>query len=276
MTDMNRHIGANRRKKHSEKRQRIGNAMGWLLAKGAAGGKVAAIALLIVGGASYGALRLASWMKRTPLFTVSSITVEGTSRIDKKEIIRLSSIKPGMRMMDLRPAVAERAIETEPWVKTARVVRHFPHAVSIRVRERTPIALVSAGNVYYADEDGMLLPLFFGTYSNLPLITGIADVRLDSVKCVPMGTFKRVKRILDQCASADGAFAKRVSLVDFSGSPVIRLSLDDMPVVIEMQEGDVETSVARLKQLVESVQGEAKGAPKNINLCYENLAYLRW
>jgi POTRA domain, FtsQ-type/Cell division protein FtsQ len=273
---MNRHIGANRRKKHSEKRQRMGNAVGRVLAQGVKGGKLAAIVILVVGGASYGALKLVSWMKHSPLFTVSSITVEGTSRIDKKEIIGLSGIKPGMRMMELRPVASQRAIETEPWVKTARVVRHFPHTVCIRVRERTPIALVSAGNVYYADEDGMLLPLFFGTYSNLPLITGLADVRLDSVKCVAKSGIDRVKRFLDQCASADNAFAKRVSLIDFSASPVIRVSLDDMPVVVEMQEDDIRTSVARLKQLVESMPGEAKGAPKNINLCYENLAYLRW
>jgi cell division protein FtsQ len=273
---MNRHIGANRRKKHSEKRKRMGNAVGQVLAKAVAGGRLAAIAILVVGGASYGALKLVSWMKRAPMFTVSSITVEGTSRIDKKEIIMLSGIKPGMRMMDLRPRASQRAIEAEPWVKAARVVRHFPNTVCIRVRERTPIALVSAGNVYYADEDGMLLPLFFGTYSNLPLVSGLADVRLDSVKCVGAGSFGRVRRFIDQCASVDNAFAKRVSLIDFSASPLIRVSLDDMPVVIEMQENDVKTSVARLKQLVESVQGEAKGSPKNINLCYENLAYLRW
>jgi hypothetical protein len=273
---MQKHIGANRRKRHAEKRRRIGNVMGKAAVKGVTAGKAIAIVLLVIGGASYGALRFASWMKSSPLFIVTSMTVDGASRIDKKEILRLSAIKPGMRMMELRPAASERAIETDPWVKTARVVRHFPHTVAIHVRERTPIALVGAGNVYYADEDGMLLPLFFGTYSNLPMVTGIADVRLDSVKCVAARSFERVKRFLDQCASSDGAFAKRVSLVDFSGDSVIRLSLDDMPIVIEMQERDVKTSIARLKLLVESVQGEVKGAPKNINLCYENLAYLRW
>jgi cell division protein FtsQ len=273
---MQKHIGANRRKRHSEKRRRMGNVMGRVVVKGVMAGKVIAIALLVIGGASYGALRLASWMKSSPLFIVKSMTVDGTFRIDKKEIIRLSAIKPGMRMMELRPAASERAITTDPWVKTVRVVRHFPHTVAIHIRERTPIALVGAGNVYYADEDGMLLPLFFGTYSNLPLITGITDVRLDSVKCVAARSFDRVKRFLDQCASSDGAFAKRVSLADFSAEGIIRLSLDNMPVVIEMQERDVKTSIARLKKLVESVQGESKGGLKNINLCFENLAYLRW
>jgi cell division protein FtsQ len=274
---MNRHIGANRRKKHSEKRRVVGRAIGNIMGRLFSKGKVAAIAFLIIGGASYGAIRLASWMKQSPLFTVSSITVEGTSRIDKKEIVRLSGIRPGMRMMDLRPSAAEKAIEAGPWVKKASVTRHFPHTVSIRIRERTPVALVSAGNVYYADEDGVLLPLFFGTYSNLPLVTGLSDVRLDSAgKCVGAQTFTRVKQFLDQCTSADASIARRISLVDFSGSPNLKLSLDDMPVVIEMQENDVKTSVARLRQLVESVQGETRGAPKNINLCYENLAYLRW
>jgi cell division septal protein FtsQ len=271
---MNRHIGANRRKQHSDKRRRIGKAVTAALTKGARCTKLVVIALIVIGGASYGALMCSSWMKRSPLFTVSSITVEGTARIDKKEILRLSGIKTGMRMLNFRPSAAEKAIEKEPWVKSACVVRRFPHTVAIRIRERTPIVLVSTGRVYYADDDGILLPMFPGTYSNLPLITGIDDVRSDSVMCLGMGALKRIKSLLDQCKSVDVAFAKRLSQIDFSNDPVIRLSLNDMPVVVEMDATETKVSLGRLKGLVESLEGDAGKAPTHINLCYEDLAYL--
>jgi cell division septal protein FtsQ len=273
---MHKHIGANRRKKHSDKRQRIGKAVTTALTKGATGTKFLVIAVVVIGGASYGALKSASWMKRSPLLTVSSVSVEGSSRIDKKEILRLSGIKTGMHMLNISPSAAEKAIEKEPWVKTASVVRRFPHTVVVRIRERTPIALVSAGRVYYADDDGMLLPMFKGTYSNLPLITGIAGVRPDSVPRVGTQALNRIKRLLDQCKSVDAAFAKRVSQIDFSNDPVIRLSLNDMPVVVEMEDTDTKVSLARLKQLVESLEGNVKGAPAHIDLRYEDLAFLRW
>jgi cell division protein FtsQ len=274
---MNKHIGANRQKKYGEQRRRIRKAMTTAVSKGVVGSRFVAIAVVVIGASSYGALRLASWMKSSPMFTVSSITVEGTSRIDKSEVLRLSDIKTGMRIMGIRPGVAERAIAKNPWVKKAGVTRHFPSTVVIRVQERTPIALVNAGNVYYADDEGKLLPLFKGTYSDLPLVTGVKGVRLDSVACVEKQSFERVKRFLDQCKSVDIAFAKRLSQIDFSGDPVIKVSLDDLrPVVIEMNDADTKTSVARLKRLVESVQGGAKGTPKHINLCYQDLAYLQW
>jgi cell division septal protein FtsQ len=273
---MHKHIGANRRKKYGDQHRRIRKAMTTAVSKGVVGSRFIAIAVVVIGGASYGALRLASWMKTSPLFTVSSMTVEGTSRIEKSEILRLSGIKPGMRIMSINPGAAQRAIAQNPWVKQVTVARHFPGTVAICVRERVPIALVNVGNVCYADDDGKLLPLFKGTYSDLPLITGIRGARMDSVACVEKQSFERVKRFLDQCKAVDAAFAKRLSQIDFSGDPVIRMSLDDVPVVIELNDADTKTSVARLKQLVESVQGSVKGTPKHINLCYENLAYLRW
>jgi hypothetical protein len=89
-----------------------------------------------------------------------------------------------------------------------------------------------------------------------------------------MGSLKRIKNFLDQCKSVDVAFAKRVSQIDFSNDPVIRLSLNDMPVVVEMEDTETKVSLARLKRLVESLEGDAGKAPTHINLCYEDLAYL--
>lgn len=274
---MHKRIGANRRKRFGDQRRRIRHAVTTAAAKGAVGSRFVAIAVLVIGGASYGALRLASWMKSSPVFTVSSVTVEGTSRIDKSEVLRLSGLRTGMRIMGISPGAAERAIAKNPWVKRVSVTRHFPGTVVISVQEREPLALINSGNVYYTDDEGKLLPLFPNTYSDLPLITGVKGVRLDSVACIEKQSFARVKRFLDQCKSADATFARRLSQVDFSGDPVIKVSLDDLrPIVIEMNDADTKTSVARLKQLVESVQGGAQGTPKHINLCYENLAYLQW
>jgi hypothetical protein len=274
--DMNKHIGANTRKKHSDRRHRLGNAVTKAARKGAHGSRILALLVLVIGGASYGALKIAAWMKHSPIFTVSSISVEGTVRIDSTDVLRVSGIKTGTRIMDIDPRIAAKAIMKNPWVKSAAIVRHFPHGVVIRIKERIPLVLVSAGTVYYADDAGMLMPLFPGTYSNLPLVTGLKDVRLDSVKCVGKASFERVKRFLDQCKAVDFAFAKRVSQIDFSGDPVVRISLDDMPVIIEMNDADTRTSVARLRHLLESVRDETRGAPRHINLCYENLAYLQW
>jgi cell division protein FtsQ len=272
---MHKRIGANRLRKHSEKRLRAGKTVKKALVKGVLASKIMVIAVCVIGGAAFGAVKLAAWMKNSPLFIVSAIAVEGTSRIDKNEVIRLSGIKTGMRIMDIRPAYAAGAIAKNPWVKQASVTRRFPNRVIINVRERTPVALLSAGNVYYTDDDGNLMPLFAGTYSNLPLITGVKGVRIDSAACVEAGSFDRVKRFLNECKAVDAAFAKRVSQIDFGSDAVIRLSLEDVPVVIEMNDADTKKSMTRLKQIVDSAQDKTGGGLKHINLCYENLAYVR-
>ena len=35
---------------------------------------------------------------------------------------------------------AERELEAIPWVEDAKVTTHFPHGVSIEIRERAPVA----------------------------------------------------------------------------------------------------------------------------------------
>lgn len=179
-------------------------------------------------------------------------------------------------MMQIRPGAVEKAIAKNPWVKSIDVTRHFPSKVVISIKERTPIALVSAKNVYYTDNEGMLLPLFSSTYSNLPLLSGISDIRSDSVKCIGSQTFARVKHFLDDCTQADPAFAKKISQIDFGSDPLIRMSLEDIPYVVDISDADTKTSIYRLKQLVQSVQKDARGTPKQINLCYEDLGYVRW
>jgi len=273
---MAKRIGANRMRKHTEKRRTIGNTMSKAAAKGAKGITMFAMVAGVVGAAIFGAIKLSHWASLSPMFTVATISVIGTSRIDTAEVLKLSGLKTNMKMMTIHSKSVQMAIAKNPWVKSVDVSRHFPNKVVISIKERIPVALVSAKNVFYADNEGMLLPLFNGTYSNLPLLSGITDIRMDSVKCIGGQTFARVKRFLDECRQADPVFAKKISQIDFSSDRLVRMSLEDIPYVVDISDADTKTSMYRLKQLVQSVQKDPRGIPKQINLCYEDLGYVRW
>lgn len=270
---MHKHVGANRRRKHGEKRRAAGKALDRMMGKFLSAGKIAAIALLVCGGGIVAAMKIVPWVNRSPLFTVKDIRVEGCMRVDKAEAVRQSGVAPGMRMMQLSPAAAQKALERIAWVRRARVVRQFPSTVMIRLEERKPIALVNCGRVRYLDEDGVLLPLFTATYSNLPVVSGFMP---DTSGRLSAAALARVKRFLDDCATADASVAKRISQVDFSTPRAVRIKLEDSPAVIEINDAQTATLLRRLQQIAQSEQNGPKGLPKRINLCYENLAYVQW
>jgi cell division septal protein FtsQ len=270
---MHKHVGANRRRKHGEKRRAAGKALGRMMGKVLSAGKIAAIALLVCGGGIVAAMKFVPWVNRSPLFTVKDIRVEGCMRVDKAEAVRQSGVAPGMRMMKLSPAVAQKALERNAWVRRARVARQFPSTVVIRLEERKPIALVNCGRVRYLDEDGVLLPLFTATYSNLPVVSGFMPDTSGRLSAVALA---RVKRFLIDCESADASVAKRISQVDFSTPRAVRIKLEDSPAVIEINDAETPTLLRRLQQIAQSEQNGPKGLPKRINLCYENLAYVQW
>jgi hypothetical protein len=180
-----------------------------------------------------------------------------------------------MRMMDIHPAVSQKAIARNRWVKTVDVSRYFPNTVVICVHEREPVALVCAGGVYYMDKDGTLLPLFDKTYSNLPVVTGVLDVRLDSVMCVGAQACTRIKAFFEAAKNEDASFAKRISQVDFMANQMVRLHMEDMPTTIELTDANAPVILHRLRQLVETVQNRPDALPHSINLCYANMAYIR-
>ncbi len=268
---MHKRMGANRRRIHGEKRRALGKAVKKAVTRGASFSTVAVVAVCVIGGAVFAAVKIASWINRSPLFVVSTIRVEGAVRVDTMDAVKLSGITPGMRMTAVRPAVCEKGIEKNAWVRCAHVQRHLPNTVTIRLEEREPIVLVNSGRVRYMDKDGVLLPLFGGTYSCLPVVSGLA---LDAAGRCTVGSVERVRRFLDDCG--DEPVARRISQIDFSKATMVRIRIEDFPAVVELSESQTRTGIRRLGQLVESARQEPAGTPKRINLCYENLAYVQW
>lgn len=94
----------------------------------------------------------------SPILDLDRVRWVGTSHLN----VRAAQARAGLTLhtpllrIDLNRVVAE--VETEPWVQRAYVQRHLPGTVSIRVLERTPVAVVAGkGVVAMVDGDGRVL-----------------------------------------------------------------------------------------------------------------------
>ncbi|HET9951913.1 MAG TPA: FtsQ-type POTRA domain-containing protein [Candidatus Eisenbacteria bacterium] len=140
------------------------------------GGAVLGLVALAIPVAAVPAARL---LGRLPIFGVHTVEVSGLLYLSYEEVRAMLPVREGDNILLLRPADVEEALRQNARIENAEVTRRLG-GISVRILERRPFALVSAGSLVEVDEHGTVLePLERGLLADRPVITGL---RLGSVK----------------------------------------------------------------------------------------------
>lgn len=111
---------------------------------------------------------------------VERIEVVGAVHHDPATVLRTARIAPGDPLLWItRWRVAD--LQDDPWIRQARVIRHWPDAVSVRVWERVPMARsdASADAVVWAVDGTELPSTTEEERAGLPLLTGWGEDRTE-------------------------------------------------------------------------------------------------
>lgn len=95
---------------------------------------------------------------RSPILDVDEIEVRGAVMTDAATVRDLLGIDAGDPLLLADLAAASAAVESLPWVEEAQVSRDLPGGIVVRVVEREPVAIVSAGGrAVLVDRTGVVL-----------------------------------------------------------------------------------------------------------------------
>jgi cell division septal protein FtsQ len=121
--------------------------------------------------------KLVPVFERSPLFAVSEIRVEGCERMKPQTVRSLIQAREGDSLLALDSERISRALENQVPILNASVIKRFPGELLIRIRERTPTALVRIrDSLFYLDLQGTVLyPVRPGDPLDLPLLTGLEE-----------------------------------------------------------------------------------------------------
>ena len=111
------------------------------------------------------------WVTSSRIFELRNLHVAGNAHLAPGQIARLAGLSDTTNVFWFSSSRAERRLESSPWVLSARVSRTLPSEVSIVVREREPVAVVSEGvgpRLLVAADGTILGPA--GRMRGLPLI----------------------------------------------------------------------------------------------------------
>jgi cell division protein FtsQ len=110
----------------------------------------------------------------TPMMSVRSIDVSGTSVLDPAQIVATSQIRMGTPLLQVDTTPAAERIAGIPRVKSVRVQRSYPSGIDITVQERVAVAFVARGGRWHlVDVDGV----DFASQQALPRLPRLTDDR---------------------------------------------------------------------------------------------------
>jgi cell division protein FtsQ len=139
---------------------------------------LSACALLAVVVAIASAMIFAySYLLSTDLFRLDRIDVKGCERLTEKDVITAAQIGPAQNLLALRTSAVADRIKKNPWVGDIEVTRSFPHALSVSITEKKPVALVKRmSDLYFLDAEGSVIKkLESGEDTDLPVLTGFSE-----------------------------------------------------------------------------------------------------
>jgi cell division protein FtsQ len=110
------------------------------------------------------------------IFDVTRVDVQGNAYTDPTLVAEVSKSLMGKPILLVDTKAAERRLEADPWVDSARVSTDFPHRVLIDIRERRPLGTFagSDGKFRVIDRDGRVLAVLDSRPTAYMLITGTA------------------------------------------------------------------------------------------------------
>lgn len=145
----------------------------------------AGVVVFVIVPLGVGGYLLGEYLLTSPRFRVASpadVTVEGNHYVSKEEIfaalgVRAGNSDGGGNVFSTPLNERENQVESIPWVRSATVVRSYPHHLAVYVRERKPVAFVDVGSrMLMVDSQGVLLdPPEKGRF-DFPVVRGL-DVR---------------------------------------------------------------------------------------------------
>jgi cell division protein FtsQ len=132
---------------------------------------VALSVLALVGAALAG-----DWALHTSYFSVRHVRVSGAVHESAAAVLAASGLETHPAMIDVDPGLIARRLEGFPWVRSARVLEHWPSTVTIAITERTAVAVARGyrGQLELVDAAGAILaPAPAGT--NLPIVVATGE-----------------------------------------------------------------------------------------------------
>ena len=185
---------------------------------------VLAVVLVLLGAGAVWALYGSQWLR------VERVSVSGTDVLTPGQVREAADVPVGSPLISVdTDAIEARLLRKLPRIDSVDVVRSWPHGISLKVVERTPVLIVEKGGKFVEVDDGGVR---FATVSQAPkdvpaLELTVSESGSGAASLRRFGEDRLVREAVRVAGDIPAAVAKRARTVKVRSYDDISLELSD-------------------------------------------------
>ena len=122
------------------------------------------------------------FIMQSTYFNIKKIHINGNNRVKSQSIINLAKIENRNNILSLNLTLLQKRIRSHPWIQNVSLKRSLPSALSIKITEEIPLAIVKIENIaeILINSNGKPFKEYepdIDKTGNLPVITGLELIK---------------------------------------------------------------------------------------------------
>ncbi len=172
-----------------------------------------------------GGYLLGRYLLNSPRFQVTSpadVALVGNHYVSREEVLAALGIQAGAsskgsNIFNSSLEQREKQVEAIPWVRSATVVRSYPHRLVVYITERAPVAFVDVGSrVKMVDRQGVLLDPPEKGHFDFPIVKGLDFQGSAADRAMRLNLYQEFMQETSQKMANSGWIVSEVDLSDGS------------------------------------------------------------
>jgi len=132
---------------------------------------------------SLAAIFVHDFIIQAEFFNITEIEITGITHVTREEIVTLCDLNQDRNIFELNTSLAQKQIESHPWIQSASIGRKLHSKLKISIMEQKPLAIVRIDNKadILINEQGRPFKEYdpaSDRLENLPIITGLGLVQI--------------------------------------------------------------------------------------------------
>ncbi len=187
------------------------------------------------------AIALYSFVSTSRAFELKEVEVLGGNRADVGEIQRVLHQEFHRNLYRIRLQKVQEFLESQPWVRSAQVLRVFPNKLKILLAERRPVALAKIENeLFLVDRYGIVLASYGPKFQHLdlPVVRGLENSTQENVSANNRTKMDSVMEVLTDLDSGSERLSDKISEIDVSDPVRVAVVPVDQPIKVFLGDSD--------------------------------------
>ena len=191
----------------------------------------------------------------TVFFKIGEVTVTGSNRYPRNEIIQATHVEIGDNLFRVKPQdIKDTLVDNYPYIESVAVRKAFPPAIHLTLTEATPMANIAYADYYVliSDQGRVLENSLLAPVSDVPVVVGVPIIQAIPGELMDKELWENVQMLQYVTQAMANTEFTGVENIDLSDRLNIVLTYEQRMEIQLGVEDDLEKKLRFAKQVIET------------------------